>query len=154
MRVALDTNILVYAENLNGTDKRDIALNLVRRLPQETVVIPVQVLGELFSVLVRKGGKSRGDARTAILGWRDTFALVETSPDIMLTAADLATDHQLSIWDAIVLSAAAQSGCRLLLSEDLQDGFTWAGVTVANPFASSRHALLEALLEGDNRDRT
>jgi predicted nucleic acid-binding protein len=148
VRVALDTNILAYAENLNGTDKRDITLDLVRRLPQEAVVIPVQVLGELFSVLVRKGGKSRADARTAILGWRDTFALVETSPEIMLAAADLATDHQLSIWDAIVLSAAAQSGCRLLVSEDLQDGFTWAGVTIANPFASSRHALLEALLGG------
>ncbi|TIP50920.1 MAG: PIN domain-containing protein, partial [Mesorhizobium sp.] len=36
--------------------------------------------------------------------------------------------------------------CRLLLSEDLQDGFTWGGVTVVNPFASPRHALLDALL--------
>ncbi|QIG48558.1 PIN domain-containing protein [Nordella sp. HKS 07] len=147
MKVALDTNILVYAENVNGAGKRDIALDLVRRLPQEAVVIPVQVLGELFSVLVRKGGKSRKDARGAILGWRDTFALVETSPEIMLAAADLATDHHFGIWDAVILSAASQAGCRLLLSEDLQDGFTWAGVTVVNPFASSHHALLEAFLE-------
>jgi predicted nucleic acid-binding protein len=146
VRVALDTNILVYAENVNGTEKRGMALDLVRRLPQDAVVIPVQVLGELFSVLVRKAGKSRADARTALLEWRDTFAVVETSPEIMLTAADLATDHQMSIWDAIVMSAASQSGCRLLLSEDLHDSFTWAGVTVVNPFAAPRHALLEALL--------
>lgn len=146
MRVALDTNILVYAENINGESKRNIALDLVRRLPQEAVVIPVQVLGELFSVLVRKGGKSRGDARAAILGWRDTFALVETSPEIMLTAADLATDHQFGIWDAVILSAAAQAGCRLLLSEDLHDGFTWAGVTVVNPFAPTPNVLLAGLL--------
>jgi predicted nucleic acid-binding protein len=46
------------------------------------------------------------------------------------------------------LSAASQAGCRLLLSEDLQEGFTWAGVTVVNPFSSPRHALLETLLEG------
>jgi predicted nucleic acid-binding protein len=38
--------------------------------------------------------------------------------------------------------------CRLLLSEDLQEGFTWRGVTVTNPFAKSRHPLLDALLEG------
>lgn len=146
MKVALDTNILVYAEHVNDTEKRGSAVDLMRRLPQEAVVLPVQVLGELFNVLVRKGARSRADARTALLRWRDTFALVETSPEIMLTAADLATDHQMSIWDAIVLAAASHSGCRLLLSEDLQDNFTWAGVTVVNPFATPRHALLDALL--------
>ena len=35
---------------------------------------------------------------------------------------------------------------RLLLSEDLGEGFTWGGVTVVNPFTSPRHALLNALL--------
>jgi predicted nucleic acid-binding protein len=64
----------------------------------------------------------------------------------MQAAADLATDHRLGIWDAVILSASSQAGCRLLLSEDLQDGFTWGGVTVVNPFAAERHALLEALL--------
>jgi len=48
--------------------------------------------------------------------------------------------------DAIILAAAADSGCRLLLSEDLQDGFSWRGVTVTNPCAKRRHLLLEALL--------
>lgn len=78
MKVALDTNILAYAENVNGTGKRDLALDLVRRLPQDAVVIPVQVLGELFNVLVRKAGKSRTDARTTLLEWRDAFSVVET----------------------------------------------------------------------------
>jgi len=100
-------------------------------------------------VLVRKGGKSRSDARDALLSWRDTFPGVEASPEVMLAAAGLATDHQLGIWDAVILSAASQAGCRLLLSEDLQEGFTWAGVTVVNPFCSPRHALLEALLGKD-----
>jgi predicted nucleic acid-binding protein len=104
----------------------------------------------LFNVLVRKAGKSRANARAALLDWRDTFAVVETSPEIMLVAADLATDHRFGIWDAVILSAASQAGCRLLLSEDLLDGFTWAGVTVVNPFASPRHALLEALLGDAN----
>lgn len=149
MRVALDTNVLAYAEGVDGIEKRDTALELLRRIPQEATVIPVQVLGELFNVLVRKAGKSRMDARDALLGWRDTFPAVETSPEVMLAAADLATDHHFGIWDAIILSAASQAGCRLLLSEDLQDGFTWGGVTVVNPFASPHHALLDALL-GDS----
>jgi len=149
VKVALDTNVLAYAEGLNDAGKRDAALDLVRRLPREMVVLPVQVLGELFNVLTRRAGRSRPDAREAILTWHDTFPLVETSREVMLTATDLATDHRLGVWDAVILSAAAKANCRLLLSGDLQDGFTWAGVTVVNPFASPRHGLLEALLSDD-----
>ena len=149
MRVALDTNVLAYAEGVNGADQRGPALDLVQRLPQEATVIPVQVLGELFNVLVRKAGKSRAKAREALLSWRDTFPVIETSPAIMLAAADLATDHHFGIWDAVILAAASEANCRLLLSEDLQEGFTWGGVTVVNPFGSPHHALLGALLLGE-----
>lgn len=149
MKVAFDTNILAYAEGINGIEKRDVVLEMVRNLPQEAAVIPVQVLGELFNVLTRKAGRSRAEAREALLGWRDTFPVVETAPEVMLAAADLATDHHFSIWDSVILSVSSQAGCRLLLSEDLQGGFTWGGVTVANPFASPRHTLLESLLGGN-----
>lgn len=148
MRVALDTNVLAYAEGINGADRRDAALDLIQRLPQESTVVPVQVLAELFNVLVRKARKSQRDARDALLGWRDSFPVIESSSEVLLTAADLAVDHRFGIWDAMILSAASHAGCRLLLSEDLQDGFTWAGVTVVNPFASPRHMLLDALLRG------
>jgi predicted nucleic acid-binding protein len=149
VRAALDTNLLAYAEGVNGTERRDTALDLLRRLPYASVVIPVQILGELFNVLVRKAGRSRTDARLAILGWRNAFPVVETSPDVMVAAADLAVDHQIGIWDAVILSAAARAGCRMLLSEDLQDGFTWGGVTVVNPFAMPPPALLRALSENN-----
>jgi predicted nucleic acid-binding protein len=147
VRVALDTNVLAYAEGINGAERRDAALALIRKLPQEAGVVPIQVLGEIFTLLIGKAGKSRREARDALLSWRDTFSTVETSSEAMLAAADLAMDHQLGIWDAVILSAAAQGGCRLLFSEDLQEGFIWAGVTVVNPFISPRHALLRALLE-------
>jgi predicted nucleic acid-binding protein len=52
----------------------------------------------------------------------------------------------LSECDAVVLSAAANAGCRLLRSEDLQEGFTWEGVTATNPFSTSKHELLATLL--------
>lgn len=81
------------------------------------------------------------------MSWRDTFSLIETSAEVTLTT-DLATDHQLTIWDAVIPSATAEGGCRLLLSEDLQEGFTWKGVTVTNPFAPKKHDLLTALLAG------
>lgn len=150
MRVALDTNVLAYAEGVNGPQMRQSAVELVQRLPQSAVLLPIQTLGELFHLLVRKAGRPPAKARAAILTWRDAFSLIETSPAVLFAAADLATDHHLSIWDAIILAATAEAGCRLLLSEDLQEGFTWKGVTVTNPFSATRHDLLtELLASGD-----
>jgi predicted nucleic acid-binding protein len=146
MRVALDTNILAYAEGVNGAPKKKSALEIIEQLPPDSTFLPVQVLGELFHVLVRKAGRPLERARAAILSWQDAFPLIETSPAIMIAATDLAVQHRLSIWDAVIFSAAAAAGCRLLLSEDLHPGFTWNGVTVANPFASVKHELLAALL--------
>jgi predicted nucleic acid-binding protein len=149
--VALDTNILAYAEGVNGLSMKELALGLIQKLPQGSAVLPVQTLGELFNVLVRKAGRAPANARDAILSWRDSFPLVETSPAILLAAADLATDHRFGIWDAVILCAAAAAECRLLLSEDLHEGFTWRGVTIVNPFASTKHTLLDELLTGTGR---
>jgi len=149
VKIALDTNILVYAEGVDDVERRDAALDLIRRLPGSSVVVPVQVLGELFAVLVRKARWSRENARAALIAWHDAFPVVATSGDIVLDAAEAATTHRLSLWDALILVAAGRAGCRLLLSEDLQDGFTWDGVTVANPFAPALHPLLSSVLGPD-----
>jgi len=45
-----------------------------------------------------------------------------------------------------MLSAAAEAGCSLLLSEDMHQGLTWNGVTIVNPFAQPGDARLEQLL--------
>lgn len=147
MRVALDTNVLAYAEGVNGLERRTQALGLIERLPGSSVFLPVQTLGELFQLLVRKLKRAPRQARTAILAWRDAYALIETSEGVLVAAIDLAVTHRFSFWDAVVLASASEAGCRLLLSEDLQEGFTWNGVTVANPFATSPNPLLLSLLK-------
>lgn len=152
MRVALDTNVLAYAEGTNGAEMKEAVLRLIQRLPVASIVVPVQALGELFNVLVLKAKRPAANARAAILGWRDTYAAIDKSSAVMLNAADLATDHHLRIWDAVILSASAEAGCRLLLSEDLQEGFTWRGVTVTNPFSAAPHALLRTLLGDHERN--
>jgi len=146
MRIALDTNILAYAEGANGVAMRDQALELIQRLPQGAIVLPVQTLGELFHVLLRKVRRRPAQSRAAVLSWCDSYSTVETSATVMLGATDLACDHGLTIWDSVVLAASAEAKCRLLLSEDLQEGFTWRGVTVTNPFAPALHPLLQSLL--------
>ncbi len=112
VKIALDTSVLAYAEGVNGTENRGVALKLVRHLPAEIAIVPVQVFGELFNVLVRKAGRARGEAQ------RPTW-LERRLP----CRSDIRRGHA--------------GGCRQLISEVLQDGFTWGGVTVVNPFADA-----------------
>jgi predicted nucleic acid-binding protein len=64
MRVALDTNMLAYAEGVNGVAMRDAALSIIGKLPADNTVLPIQVLGELFNLLVTKAGVARQKAYT------------------------------------------------------------------------------------------
>jgi predicted nucleic acid-binding protein len=144
--LALDTNVLVYAEGVNDPGRRLNAEMLVGRLPLSGTVIPVQVLGELFRVLTRKARWPAADARAAVLSWQDSFFVQPTTSAVLAAAMDLAADHGFASWDAVVVAAAAEAGCRLLLSEDMHEGFTWRGVTIINPFAPVPHPLLTATL--------
>lgn len=55
-------------------------------------------------------------------------------------------DHGMQIWDALIVSVASENRRRLLLSEDLQNGFAWGGVTVVNPLATPRTRLFSGIL--------
>lgn len=147
MKAALDTNILVYASGLDDEQRKARALALIEAVPPENLMLPVQVLGECYGVLTRKG-MARPLARRTILRWQEAFEVADTTATVLRQAAGLSVDHQLRIWDAIVLATAANAGCELLLTEDLQHGFTWADVTVVNPFAMPSHRLLMVLLSG------
>ncbi len=146
MRVALDTNLLVYAEGLNDAARMDAARQLLRRLPAPSIIIPVQVLGELSRVMRRKSGLPRGESAARVDRWRSDYQTADTTAAAFADAAEMSLKHDVDIWDAVVISAALHTSCALLLSEDFQDGFVWRGVTVANPFAARLHPLLASAL--------
>lgn len=65
------------------------------------------------------------------------FRVVETTVQLVLDALSAARRWRISYWDATVLEAARSGGCSTLLTEDLQAGMNFAGVTVENPFSVS-----------------
>ena len=134
MRVALDTNVLVYAEGLGDEVRCQLASDLIAQLNPIHSVVPVQVLGELSRVLTSKLKKSSADVRELLLTWSDAVVVADTTWTAFQSAMDLSVDHQISMWDALIFAVAAENKCRLLISEDFQNGFTWRGVTVVNPF--------------------
>jgi predicted nucleic acid-binding protein len=125
-----------------------VARQVVLRLGDEPVraVVALQSLGELHQVLSRKLRFSKSEAGRRVRAWRATFDVAITSEAVFEAALDLAADHQLQIYDAIILAAAVDARCDLLLSEDLQDGFAWRGCVVANPFADTLEPRLARLL--------
>lgn len=146
MRVAIDTNILAYAEGIGDAARRDSSLELLTRLPAGNVLLPAQTLGELFRVLTGKTKCPPDTARTRIQQWADSFEVPDSSWSAFQAAFDLTVDHNLQIWDALILAVTAENRCRVLLSEDMQHGFTWRGVTVVNPYRIPPHPLLVSLL--------
>jgi len=147
MRVALDTNILAYAEGIGDVARQQASLDLMRMLPASLVVIPAQCLGELFRVLTGKARRDATSAQEAILGWADAYQTANSTWAAFQSALDAVTSHSLQIWDALILAVAAEQRCRLLLSEDMQHEFTWRGVTVVNPYHESKHHLLQIALK-------
>jgi len=134
MRVALDTNVLAYAEGLGDDVRCQLAGDLISKLDPINSLVPVQVLGELSRILTTKLKKSSADVRELLLSWSDAVVVADTTWTAFQSAIDLTVDHQISMWDALIMSVAAENKCRLLISEDFQNGFTWRGVTVVNPF--------------------
>lgn len=149
-RVALDSNILVYLAGVAGAPADEVkverARKLVERLSGATVVAPVQALGETFVVL-RRSGVPAAKARDKVADMAQSFATPPSERSTALAAADLAVDHKLQYWDAMIVAAAAEAGCALLLSEDMQHGFVTRGLTVVNPLAEPMHPSLAALIE-------
>ncbi len=136
MRVALDTNILVYAEGLTGEDRKLRAHAALSDFAGDDLVLPAQALAELFTVLTRKARWPAAKARAAVLSWHDACLIADTTASVLLEAMDVSTMHQYSLWESVMLAASAQAGCRVLLSEDMQSGFIWRGVEIRNPFAT------------------
>ena len=134
MRVALDTNVLVYAEGFGDDVRCQSAGELIAKFKPTDLIVAVQVLGELSRVLTSKMKKSGSEVRDLLMSWSDGVVVADTTWTAFQSAMDLSVDHQISMWDALILAVAAENKCRLLLSEDFQNGFTWRGVTVVNPF--------------------
>lgn len=149
-RVALDSNILVYIAGVAhvAADKAKIedARAVVQKLSAASVIAPVQALGELFVVL-RRSGVAAAKARDTVVDMLETFATPASEPRTARAAADLVVDHKLQFWDAMIVAAAVDAGCTLLLSEDMQHGFVTRGLTIVNPLADETHPKLMAILK-------
>lgn len=134
LRTFLDTNILLYCDDSTHVSKQRRALELVlEHRAQRTGVVSLQVLQEYFVNATRKLGLDPGLARQKVEAYA-RFDVVEPVTADVLAAIDFHRIHLISYWDSLVLHCARKSGCRVVLTEDLQHGREIDGVRIVNPF--------------------
>jgi predicted nucleic acid-binding protein len=132
----VDTNILVYAQDLASGDKCSRAQVLMSKLWEDRKgVISTQVLQELYDALRRKL-KSPMSALEAAAVLRDysEWEVVVNNRESIFRAIDMESRYKISFWDALVLQAAERAGAQTVYSEDLSHGGKYAGMQVVNPF--------------------
>ncbi|MDR2896760.1 MAG: PIN domain-containing protein [Propionibacteriaceae bacterium] len=133
----LDTNVLLYAYDASAGDKHNRAAELVLELARShQAAISVQVMQEFYANAVSKIAKRlTPDAAVERLRAFSHWAIHSPMADDAINAALLATRHQLSYWDSMIVNSAAQLGCTVLWSEDLNSGQVIEGLMIRNPFA-------------------
>ncbi len=135
-KVFADTNILIYAHDLDAGFKHDISvLTMTDLWEKRNGVLSVQVLQEFYVNVTRKIHRpiSRSEARAIIknyLLWHIQVNKLET----ILLASEIEEKHLLSFWDAMIVAAAYQSGAKTILTEDLNHGQKIEGILIKNPF--------------------
>ncbi len=134
-KVFLDSNILVYAFDSSCPKKQKKALACIQTgFAQESAVLSPQVLSEFFVVVTRKikAPLSPSEAMD-VIETVQPLVTVDIDYTLVIRAIQAQTEFQLSYWDGLIIAAAERAQCSLMLSEDLNAGQCYWGITVENP---------------------
>lgn len=129
-----DTNVLIYVASADRA-KADRAESLI----SSGGTISVQVLNEIANVARRKMGMSWPETRAFLSIMRGLLPVQAITIEVHETGLELAERYRLSVYDAMIASAALHADCDTLWSEDMQDGMSIEGrLRIANPFRLAR----------------
>ena len=133
----LDTNILLYAYDLDAPLKREVALGIVEEGWHSLgeTAISVQVLQELHVNMERKGIAK--EEIHAVVQDFSMWPIVENTLPLLHAGMAEKIRWQLSLWDAMILAAARACGAKELISEDFSIGQDYDGILIINPFEKS-----------------
>ncbi len=137
-RVFVDTNILIYAHDLDAGAKHEKAAASLENLwEEETGVLSTQVLQEFYVTVTRKIASplSPLQARSIIENYL-VWPIMLNAPETILLASSIEERYRLSFWDSLIVAAARDAGAEKILTEDLTHGQVLDGVLIQNPFAA------------------
>jgi predicted nucleic acid-binding protein len=134
----VDTNVLIYAHDVDAGRKHEIAKTVVRELwVERSGLLSTQVLQEFYVNATRKirTPLAKPVARAVVRSYA-AWCVDGLTPDDIAAAFQIEDDARIGFWDAVIIAVAIRSGARRLLSEDLNPGQAIAGLAIHNPFAA------------------
>lgn len=132
----IDTNILIYAHDLDAKEKQTIAKKTLAELwTDRTGFLSTQVLQEFYVNVTRKLPKPLSKTHARSVVERYAIWCVETTPAEISVAFRIEDEAKIGFWDALICAAALKTGAEQILSEDLNASQKIAGIRVVNPFA-------------------
>jgi predicted nucleic acid-binding protein len=134
----VDTNVLIYAHDVDAPGKHEIAKGILRQLwSQHAGVLSPQVLQEFYVNVTRKIASplSRPSARAVVDSY--TVWCIDTTPTEISAAFRIEDEAHIGFWDALIVASARKAGAERILSEDLNAGQTISGVRIENPFSTT-----------------
>jgi predicted nucleic acid-binding protein len=132
----VDTNILIYAHDLDDRSKHDLARDALRELWSDgTGLLSPQVLQEFYVNVTRKIAKPLPKEAARLIVSTYAIWCVDVAAVDVAAAFRIEDESKIGFWDALIVASAARAGATRLLSEDLNAGQTIAGVRIENPFA-------------------
>lgn len=132
--VFVDTNILVYAYDIDAREKYQIANKIIENFWSNPMLpfISIQVLQEFYVNLVKKGIKL-AEAKSVVLDYLK-WNIIRNDESIFISAIEIMQNYALSFWDSSIISAAIKANVTEVLSEDMNHGQFYYGVKIVNPF--------------------
>jgi predicted nucleic acid-binding protein len=132
----VDTNVLVYAHDLDAGEKQPIAIEIISDLWESgNGVISTQVLQELYVTLTKKVPSPPNKSQVRrILNNYLAWELAVNNGETILQASEIEETYNISFWDAMVVSAAYSKNAAIILTEDLSAGLLIEGIRIVNPF--------------------
>lgn len=130
----VDANVFVYAQDLRDPRKHRQAEAWIDSLwGARQGRTSAQALAEFYAVATRKlkiAPDTAWQEAERYFGWKP-LAIDEA---VLRRAREIEQRYRLSWWDSMIVAAAQLQDCVLLLTEDLQDGAQFGGLTVRSPF--------------------
>jgi predicted nucleic acid-binding protein len=139
VRTFVDTNVLIYAYDIDAGSKHEIAREILRELwTRQTGTLSTQVLEEFYVNVTRKIAVPlpKSVARAEVDSY--TVWCIDTTPAEISAAFRIEDEAGIGFWDALIIAAARKAGAARILSEDLNPGQIIGGVRIENPFATQR----------------
>ncbi len=130
-KIFIDSNIFLYTFDKRDKRKQKISKDIVL---SDNSTISIQVINEVSNNLIKKFNFDNNIVKKFIKSCYGRYFVIDLMQDIIVSACDIRERYNFSYYDSLIVSAAINSKCNKLYSEDMQDRLMIEDLMIINPF--------------------